>query len=519
MVKIVTAREMQSIDEKAINNFNIPGIVLMENAGLGVVKKIKEIFSSQIEGKRVMIFCGKGNNGGDGMVVARHLMNNGLDVKLFLTCSPSEIKGDAATNLKTLQSMGAKIYPVINKKDLHRADISMLYTDLVIDAIYGTGFKGKAQGVTAELIKIINQNNRPIISVDLPSGLEADTGKVYGECIKADYTITFGLPKIGLFLEPGCRFSGNIEVVDISIPAKLLKDNFLKRELITEQWAKQNIKKRDREAHKGTFGHVLILGGSPGMTGAVCLTALGALRTGAGIVTVAVPRSLNAIVEQKLTETITKPLPESDNGFLGRDSLESILESVQKADVIAIGPGMGVSVESETLLKELLPQLKIPVVLDADGLNLLSNIIKNDKDFIKKLPKDIILTPHPGEMSRLADMSISDIQENRLKVAEKFSKDWNCNLVLKGAKTIISSPSNRTYLNITGNPGMATGGSGDVLTGIISSFVGQGYNCLTSSAMGVFIHGFAADIAAGVKGEYSLTAGDIVEYLPRVLMD
>ena len=518
-MKLVTSSEMMNLDNVAINKYSIPGIVLMENAGLQVVHKINRLFNSCLENKRIMIFCGKGNNGGDGIVIARHLINKGADVKTFLLCSPSEIKGDSATNLKILQSMGARIYPIINDKDLHRVDISMIYSDLIVDAIFGTGFKGEASGISASLIKLINQSKRQILSVDIPSGLEADTGKIYGECIKAAYTITFGLPKIGLYIEPGCRFSGEIEVVDISFPQKLLNHSSLNRELITLDWVKHRLMKRDFNTHKGTYGHVLVLGGSPGMTGAVYLAATGALKAGAGLVTAAVPRSLNPILEQKLTEVMTKPLPENDKGFLGRDSLEPILEIIKSIDSIIIGPGMGVSIEGETLLKELLPQIKIPILLDADGLNLLSRIVASDEAFLKKIQAQIIITPHPGEMARLCKMNIQDVQNDRLTSSEKFAKQWNVILVLKGSKTLISTPNGKTFLNITGNPGMATGGTGDVLAGIIGALLGQGFDTETSAAMGVFLHGYAADKAVKHIGEYSLTATDVIDYLSGVLME
>lgn len=518
-MKLVTSNEMMNMDNIATKKYLIPGIVLMENAGLQVMQKINQLFNNFVANKRIMVFCGKGNNGGDGMVIARHLINKGADVKVFLLSSPSEIKGDAATNLKILQSMGVRIYPIISEKDLQRVDISMIYSDLIVDAIYGTGFKGEAKEISANLIKLINESKKLIVSVDLPSGLEADTGKIYGECIKSNHTITFGLPKIGLYLEPGCRFCGEIEVVDISLPQKLFDQNSLNRELITLNWVRNRISKRDSDSHKGTYGHVLVVGGSPGMTGAVYLAATGALRTGAGLVTAAVPRSLNNILEQKLTEVMTKPLPENDKGFLGRDCIEPILEIIKSVDSIIIGPGMGVSVEGETLLKELIPQINIPIVLDADGLNLFSRIVSSDKEFLKKIRANMIFTPHPGEMARLCQLTIQDVQKDRLTIGEKFAKQWGVTVVLKGSKTIISSPKGKTYLNITGNPGMASGGTGDVLGGIIGALLGQGFNPEISAAIGVFLHGYAADKAVKQTGEFSLTAMDIINFLPVALLE
>jgi len=518
-LRIVTSEEMRKLDSSAIKNYGIPGIVLMENAGLQVLNKITSILQGQIAGKRIAVICGKGNNGGDGMVAARHLMNMGADVKLFLLARPDEIKGDAGVNLIILQRMNAKIYLLLNEKDLHRLEISLIYSHLVIDAIYGTGFKGNTNDMVSKLISMVNDNKRTVISVDLPSGMEADTGKVFRECIKANYTVTFGLPKLGMFLEPACRFVGELTIADISLPRKLVEDATLPRQLITGDWVRSKIIKREPEAHKGDFGHVLLLGGSPGMTGALCLAALGAIRTGAGLVTAGVPRSLNPILEQKLTEVMTKPLPESDKGYIGRDALETILEMAVKADVVAIGPGMGVSPEGEVLLTELLPRLNKPVVIDADGLNLLSKIVAADKKFAAKLPKDTVLTPHPGEMARLLQVSTEEVQKERIKIAENFAASWGITLVLKGAKTIVACPDGRTYLNTTGNPGMATGGTGDVLTGMIAGLMGQKYDCRTAAALGVFLHGLAADKAVCITGEYSLTAGDIIDYLPASILE
>jgi hydroxyethylthiazole kinase-like uncharacterized protein yjeF len=449
-----------------------------------------------VTNKKVLVFSGKGNNGGDGFVVARHMINQGADVKVFLLSHPKDIKGDAGINLRVLQAMGAKIYPIVDDKDLHRVDISLFYAHVVIDAIYGTGFKGAIKGITSKLVKMINDSKRPVISVDLPSGLEADTGGISGDCINANATVTFGLPKMGLFLEPGHRFAGEIEVADISIPQGLLNSGRLKRRLITSEWVQQILPRRDCDAHKGDFGHILLLGGSPGMSGAIYLAAMGALKSGAGLVTAAVPLSLHAILEQKLTEAMTRPLPENADGLMGYDAIEPIIRMCDKVDVVAIGPGMGVSKEGENLLKELLLRIKQPVVLDADGLNSLSAILENDQDFLKKVPSGLVLTPHPGEMSRLTQLSVAEVQQDRLGVAERFAKQWGVTIVLKGSRTIVATPDSQSFINITGNPGMATGGMGDVLTGMIAGFAGQGVSLQHASAMAPFIHGCAADAAA-----------------------
>ncbi len=516
-MRLVTANEMKKIDSTAINEFGIHGVVLMENAGRSVVVKCMEKLGLEYKSKRVIVFAGKGNNGGDGLVIARHLINKGIEVKVFLLCRPSELKGDAEINFNILKKMHGKIFAVTEEKDLHRVDIAMMYADLIVDAIYGTGFKGIAKGIIGEILEMISNFKRTVISVDLPSGLEADTGKINGPCIKADYTLTFGLPKIGLFLEPGASYCGELEVVDISIPSSLLMNPELKKRLITKRWCSEIIPKRKNDTHKGDYGHILVVGGSSGMTGAITLACQGALRTGAGLVTAGVPRSLNEIFEQKMTEAMTKPLPETESLTIGREAVEQVLEFSKKVSVLVIGPGMSVNASGIHFVKTLLPKLKVPVVLDADGLNNLAHILEEDADFIKNLKAPIVLTPHPGEMARLTGLTIKEIQENRLQTAVEYASIWGKIVVLKGTKTIIASPDGSIYLNATGNPGMSTGGSGDVLTGIISSLIAQGLDISTASAVGVFLHGAAGDKAENEKGEYGMTAGDIIKYLPQTL--
>lgn len=512
-MKLVSAAEMRNIDNEAINNYRIPGVVLMENAGKSVALKCAELTADSKQ-KKIIIFAGRGNNGGDGFVAARHLLNKGFSVKVFLLGNPADLQGDTQVNYKILESMNCKVHAVFEQKDLKKVDISLMHASLIIDAIYGTGFKGSAANVPGEIIKMISKASCPTISIDLPSGLDADTGKVDGPCVKADYTLTFGLPKMGLFLDPGAEYCGQVEVVDISLPKKLLTSNVLKNNLITENWCLEALPKRKTEGHKGDYGSVYIVGGSIGMTGAVVLACQGALKTGAGLVTAGVPKSLNFIFEYKLTEAMTVPLPESEKTTLGQEAAEAILEFVEKASVLAIGPGMSDYHSGIHFLKTLLPHVEVPLVIDADGLNLLSEILKEDEYFLFKLKAPVILTPHPGEMARLIQQPTRYIQENRIEVASKYAINWNAVVVLKGAKTIAACPDGSIYVNTTGNPGMATGGSGDVLTGMISALAAQGMTEEFAAATGVYLHGLAGDMAANCRGEYGMTAEDIVKYLP-----
>ncbi|KKM08641.1 carbohydrate kinase [Clostridiales bacterium PH28_bin88] len=514
-MKLVTAEEMRELDQLASSQYGIPGIVLMENAGLRVLDAVLEILEGEVAGKRVLVFAGKGNNGGDGFVVARHLANKRAEVKVFLLGRPEDVRGDARVNLDILEQMGVKIYPLQAEKDLQRVDIALLHADVLVDAIYGTGFKGAAMGTIAQVIRQINSAHRPLVAVDLPSGLEANTGKVYGPCVQATRTVTFGLPKLGLYLEPGARYAGDVTVADISLPARLVSGRPLKRELLTPSWCSAQLPRREPSAHKGSFGRVLVVGGSEGMTGAVTLSAQAALRSGAGLVTAAVPRSLHPVLETKTTEVMTSPLPETDARSFSMEAVAPVLELARDATVVALGMGIGRHPATVEWVRRLLPQLKVPVVIDADGLNALAGAT----GLFPSLGVPVVITPHPGEMARLLDVAAARVQEDRLKGAEQAAKDWGVTVVLKGAKTVVASPGGETFLNPTGNPGMATGGSGDVLTGVIAGLMAQGLAAPVAAAVGVFVHGAAGDLAARSKGHRGLIAGDILEMLPTIWRD
>ncbi len=518
-MKLVTASEMKAIEKIAIDSYGIPGIVLMEHAGKSIARKCISLLNLKYHSKKILVFAGKGNNGGDGFVAARHLINEGIHVDTILLSNPQDLKGDARTNFEILQKMNARIIPITAEEDIDGINIFLKDSDIVIDAIYGTGFKGKAIGITGETIKMLSSFNGTIVSVDLPSGVEADTGKVNGSCVKADYTLTFGLPKIGLYIEPGNSLCGQIEVVNISLPRELIHSKDLQKNLINEIWCKNKLPQRKTTGHKGNYGHVFVVGGSIGMTGAVALSCEGALVTGAGLVTAGIPESLNSILEIKLTEAMTKPLPELDGGFISENAAKPILEFMKKSSVLAIGPGISTVSSVKKLLKEILPKINVPVVIDADGLNVLVEIIEEEKDFLSNVSTTVVLTPHPGEMARLTRLSTKEIQNDRLKYAAEYAALWGVIIVLKGAKTIVAGPNGIIHINTTGNPGMATGGTGDVLTGVISALIAQGIAPVDSAALGVYLHGRAGDIAAIKEGEYSLIAGDIVKCLPLALKE
>lgn len=510
-MRIATVEEMKELDRATIEELGISGLVLMENAGLRVAAAAKELLPD-IDGKKITVIAGKGNNGGDGFVVARHLINMGAEVKVLLLCGPNDVTGDAKVNLDILLKMDQKIHVVIDEKSINILRIALVYSDLVIDAIFGIGFKGVTKKPLADIIDIINEAGKPIIAVDVPSGLEANTGKVHGSCIKATCTVTFGLPKLGLMVFPGAKYVGQLQIGDISIPQSLIERYDIPRFLITAKMVKEMIKPREPEGHKGDYGRVTVLGGSPGLTGAVYMAGQAAARIGAGLVTVGLPMSLHDILEVKLTEVMTKPLPETDRKTISKSALNQCLEMVAKSDVVAVGPGMSTELLTVKLIQELVQTIEKPLIIDADGLN----AIAINTDILKKCTAPLVLTPHPGEMARLMGIDLDEINNNRISIALTAAKNFKAIIVLKGARTIIATPAGRLYINANGNPGMATGGSGDVLTGIIAGLVAQGLSLEDASVAGVFIHGLAGDLVSSEKGQMGLLAGDLIDMLPQI---
>ena len=510
-MKLVSAKIMRELDRSAIEDFKIPGGILMENAGAGCARLIGEHFADEID-QGVMIICGTGNNGGDGFVIARHLWNSGCDVDVIILGSAKEIKGDAKINYEIAKAMDLPIFEVNDDDDFDEAFFNETY-GLIVDAIFGTGLDREVTGIHADVIEIINGSDSSVFAVDIPSGLNSDTGLEMGTAIYADMTATFGLSKIGQWLYPGRIFCGSLKIVDISIPPLAIEKADINYQLVDRQTLIHMFLPRNPNAHKGNFGHALIIGGSQGLTGAAAMAGDSALRTGAGLVTIGAPTGLNEILEIKLNEVMTKPFGRPDSLFLGADSAKEILEAAKDKDVVAIGPGLGKNDETKKLIYEILPQLDVPVVIDADGLNL----IADDLTILKKIKKDVILTPHPGEMSRMTGKPVNEILNDIIGTACIFAKEHSVYLVLKGGCTVTASPHGEIFLNPTGNPGMATGGAGDVLTGIIAGLLSQGWSALESAVAGVYLHGAAGDFALCNYGQRALTAGDIIESLPEVI--
>ena len=512
-MKVVSAFQIQNLDRRTIQEFGIPGIVLMENAGRTTVDVIDKYFPAK-NVKKVIIIAGTGSNGGDGFVVGRHLSNRGVEVEMLLLGHKEKVTGDAKVNLELYQ----KLRPVQElhcQEDLIKFQTHIDHADLIFDAILGTGVNTDVRGLYRDIIDYINSLPNPVVSIDIPSGIDATTGKVLGTAIYADLTVTFGLPKIGLLIYPGIDRVGILEVADISIPPYLVREENIRVELMEAHELFPLLRQRDRNSHKGSYGHVLMIAGSVGKTGAAAMSSNAALRVGAGLVTLGIPAGLNPIMEVKLTEVMTEPLAETDAQTLSTKSLPRIQELIEGKKVLALGPGISTHPETIAVVHHIICNSKTPLIVDADGINALGE----KPSVLHEAQCPIVLTPHPGEMAWLIGTSIKEVQDDRIGVARKFAKEYGVVLVLKGARTIIAEPNESIYINSTGNPGMASGGTGDVLTGMIAGLVAQGYTISEASRLGVFLHGYIADKITEQKGEVGLIATDIINRIPLTLKE
>lgn len=506
-MKIATAEEIRQLDREAIENFGIPGVVLMENAGLHVVRAMNARFP-RLKDQKALVVCGKGNNGGDGLVVARHLDNQGVEVRVTLLAEKTLLKGDAKINFDVAEKMNIPIVEITSNEQLPAFRNLLLQADVVIDAILGTGLNDAVKGLYKHIIESINKSRKPIIAVDIPSGLSADTGMVYGSCIKADATVTFAIPKRGVILYPAADYVGDLEVVDIGIPKKLISSSPIKVHLLEYANIQGVFRKRMPNTHKGTYGHVLVIAGSPGKSGAALMAGRSALRAGAGLATLAIPENLRMPLEIPTLEVMTVSLPETIKGTISIDAYDEIMKLAQDKRVVAIGPGLTTHPSTVELIFRLIRTLEIPMVIDADGINAVSQ----NPEILLEAKAPVILTPHPGEMARLVPNI--RIQNNRIPVAQETARKYNSFIALKGVRTIVASPDGNVFVNPTGNPGMATAGTGDVLTGIIAGLVAQNIIPVEAAKAGVFLHGVAGDLVAQEKGEYGLLAGDLIDAIP-----
>lgn len=522
-MKVVTAEEMRQIDKQTIEKIGIPGIVLMEAAANAVFRSIQTNFP---ECRNVGIIIGKGNNGGDGLALARLLSHEGYTIHIVLVSSPDRFAGDALTNLHAAQNLRFPMVEVLSESELKNLDNEIASCDLIVDAIFGTGLRGGIEGYIKDIIDRLNAVDHPILAIDLPSGLNADTGAVEGACIRAHRTVTLGLPKRGMLLFPGVQTVGAMEIADIGFPRRVVESQGIQANWTQPSQVANWIPPRPAYSHKGSYGRVFVLAGSTGMTGAAVLASQAALRAGAGLVTLGIPKSLNTIVEAKLSEVMTIPLPETTEGSLALTAKPPILEFIERTapSVLAIGPGLSQNSETVNLIQNLVRKTDRPTVIDADGLNALadrqtdrSSTRSQVNNLLSSLPSQAILTPHPGEMARLTGLSVSEIELDRIGIAQEFAREHEVTLVLKGVPTVIALRTGEVWINSTGNPGMATGGTGDVLTGLIAGLMAQGVPVSEAAVLGVYLHGLAGDISAEMSGMHGLIAGDILKAIPEAI--
>lgn len=495
-MKIGTAEVIRQIDRYCIEKLGIPSIVLMENAALKVVKNL-----DTKDDKTYTVVCGTGNNGGDGFAVARHLYSLGKEVEIFII-TESEIKMsvDCKINYEILKNMGVKVGVIRNMEDVTDLRDSLTRNNITIDAIFGTGLHRKIDGIYDLVISIINENSEYIVSIDVPSGFNSNTGEILGNCIKANRTISFQLYKEG-FLNYGTdKFTGEIIIEDIGIPDSAVDKFHQKYYMMDKNMIVNRIGKRDKYSHKGDYGRILILAGSDGFTGAAYISTMGAVRSGAGLVTLCCGKNIQDILSNKLVEAMT----------INDEQKDKLIELILKSDAIAIGPGMGNNNRTLELLRLVIHNATCPVIIDADGIN----VLKNDIDLLKKKKKDIIITPHVGEMATLTGLSVDYIVQNRIQVAKSFAKEYEIIVLLKGYNTIITDGEN-ILINPTGNSSMASGGMGDCLTGMVSSLVGQGYLPISAACIATFIHGYCGDILS--KDMFCVNASHLLEQIPYTI--
>ncbi|MGE5628090.1 MAG: NAD(P)H-hydrate dehydratase [Solirubrobacterales bacterium] len=495
-MKIATAEIMRKIDNYSIDTLGIPGIVLMENAALKVVNNVKDYQSN------ICIVCSHGNNGGDGFAAARHLFVKGLNVEVFLIGTLEGMSSDCKTNYDAAKNIGINMIYINSEDELGILKKSVLRSDLVIDAIFGTGLTREVQGIYSDVIDIINEYKLFTLSIDVPSGMDSDTGKVMGNCIRADETVTFQLYKEGFLNYCANEYTGNIIIEEIGIPAQSIDKFHQGTYLVDKQHAKETLHRRNIMGHKGEYGRVLVIAGSEGFSGAAFISTQSAVRSGAGLVTLCCPREIRKIMCAKLAEAMTCSFDEE----------ERLEELILSADSIAIGPGMGNNSNTLEILKKVVSIAKCAVVIDADGIN----VLKDNMHILDKRSCPIILTPHPGEFSRISGYSMEQIAENRMGTAKEFAEKHNVILLLKGYNTVITD-GKEIYVNSSGNSAMASGGMGDCLTGIIGSLIGQGYDPITGAFMGAYVHGYAGERLS--EELFSVNAGHIIDFVSCAMME
>jgi len=506
-MRIASVNEMLEIEEEATKQLAISTRDLMENAGKAIADEAAGMVSA---GEHIVIVCGKGNNGGDGFVAARYLNEMGYVPTVFALAPAEQLSEDARDALSSLHAASVKSI-ILDEYNLDNLAAGLRKAALIIDSVFGFSLKGAVRGIAGDVIKIINVVSCPTLSVDIPSGLESDTGRIHGVCVWATKTVTFTCPKNGLVTYPGADTVGDLVVADIGVPREIV-ERISRVEAISASEASELLPERKPDAHKREVGQVLVIAGSQGMTGAAALASESALRSGAGLVMLGIPSSLNTILEQKLTEVMTVPLPETSERTLDAQAYEKITELSSSFDVIAIGPGISRNQSSVSLVRKLVASLACPLIIDADGLNALISKVK----LLKERSGTTIITPHLGEFSRLVEVPVAEIQQDRMGFARKAAEEWGVVIVLKGARSLVVSPEKAAII-LAGNPGMASAGTGDVLTGFITSYLAQGLDPYEAAVLGAYLHGLSGDLAANELTEWCLVASDLIRYLPKAI--
>jgi hydroxyethylthiazole kinase-like uncharacterized protein yjeF len=512
-MRVLNAAQMREADRRTIDEIGIPSLVLMENAGRQAVAAMEAMFSDLLE-RQIAVLCGRGNNGGDGFVIARTLVQRGADVSVFLLGRVADVRGDARTNLEILGRLGLTVVEVADSQawELHFTEVSDC--SLIVDAIFGTGLNAPVAGLIESVIADVNASGIPVVAIDLPSGLSADTPDSVGPSIDACLTVTLGAPKLPLVLPPGETHAGDIVIADIGIPNEIFDAVEGPRvELLTRGAMRDLVSPRSPDSHKGDYGRVLIVAGSRGKTGAAHLAGIGALRSGAGLVTVATPVSCQATISAMAPEYMTEALNEMSDG-VDLDEADRVIEMAR--DVIAIGPGLGQATSTKEFVKRLVDRATTPLVVDADGLNAFTD---DAERLVGRDGRDVIITPHPGEMARLVGMSTDEVQARRMDVARNFASSHHVYVILKGHRTLIATPDGKVFINPTGNPGMATGGTGDVLTGMIAGWLAQLLDAEAACKLAVYLHGMAGDLAEVEEGEVGMTSADLAAHLGDAVME
>jgi hydroxyethylthiazole kinase-like uncharacterized protein yjeF len=504
-MKVSSVSEMRTLDRTAIEKFGIPEEILMENAGEAVHFVL--LGELGVKGKKFVVFCGMGNNGGDGFVVARKIHSNGGEVSVFILGDEGKFKGAAKANLEILSRLPVEVRQI---DSLESVRIPVSHCDAVIDALFGTGLTRDVEGLYRDVIELINGSRKKVFSVDIPSGIHGDTGKVMGVAVRADHTVTFGLPKIGALLFPGYDFCGELHVTHISFPPSLYDADSLKIEINLPP----DLPPRDPNGHKKTFGEVLFVAGASTYFGAPYFSSLSFMKAGGGYSRLAAPQSMIPFLANKGSEVVYVPQKETASGAISLENKEALLELSQEMDMVVVGPGISLEEETQQLARELAGEVAKPILIDGDGLTALSK----DPDILKRRKAQTILTPHMGEMSRLTKKTVSEIDGNKIEILQRTAGELNAIIILKGAHSLIGYPDGRVYINMSGNAGMATAGSGDVLTGTIAAMFGLGLPIPDAVRKGVFIHGLSGDMAAEERGQDGITAQDILNTLPQALM-